>query len=278
MGLYHVRYLGVPLCTKKLTIANCEVLIQQVKSKFTSWTVKTLSFAGRLLLIKTIIAGSIWVGWFKAEVLKGSLSNFWTMRPSTSNSWLVNKLFKLRDEVYTWIRMQVGNGESCRFWSDNWSPFGKLSQFLLSDQTSGLTETEDRYEWIVSDKPSSRYSTSEIYRKLRDREETVPWASILGNLGGDFQKMSPATAEELDQTLLSMQTLQGNKMAKKLTLLCWQSTIYWVWQERNKGYTNNQYRSQDAVIKLITDRISGYRFDSPIISSRYMQLWLLTAS
>ncbi|KAH0870620.1 hypothetical protein HID58_077642 [Brassica napus] len=38
----------------------------------------------------------------------------------------------------------------------------------------------------------------------------------------------------------------------------------------------------DAVIKLITrqitDRISGYRFDSPIISSRYMQLWLLTAS
>uniref|UniRef100_A0A0D2ZXU3 Reverse transcriptase zinc-binding domain-containing protein n=1 Tax=Brassica oleracea var. oleracea TaxID=109376 RepID=A0A0D2ZXU3_BRAOL len=114
--------------------------------------------------------------------------------------------------------MQVGNGESCRFWSDNWSPFGKLSQFLLSDQTSGmgislkttiadlfvdgnwrlppprsesmlqlhiffttlgLTETEDRYEWIVNDKPSSRYSTSEIYRKLRDREETVPWASIV---------------------------------------------------------------------------------------------------
>ena len=52
-----VRYLGVPLCTKKLTIANCEVLIQQVKAKFNSWTVKTLSFAGRLLLIKTVIAG-----------------------------------------------------------------------------------------------------------------------------------------------------------------------------------------------------------------------------
>ncbi|CAG7898114.1 unnamed protein product [Brassica rapa] len=79
-----------------------------------------------------------------------------------------------------------------------------------------------------------------------------------------------------------MQTLQGNKTAKKLTLLCWQSTIYWVWQERNKRLHNNQYRSQDAVIKLITrqitDRISGYRFDSPIISSRYMQLWLSTAS
>ena len=264
------------------------------------------------------------MGWFKAEVLKGSLSNFWTMRPSTSNSWLVNKLFKLRDEVYTWIRMQVGNGESCRFWSDNWSPFGKLSQFLLSDQTSGmgislkttvadlfvdgnwrlppprsesmlqlhiffttlgLTETEDRYEWIVNDKPSSRYSTSEIYRKLRDREETVPWASIvwIGRgiprhnfltwlfvlnrcptrdrlIGWGLQtdgacllcNQAAESRDHLfylcpyswgiwveisrrchlqplrnwDQTLLSMQTLQGNKTAKKLTLLCWQSTIY----------------------------------------------------
>lgn len=292
-----VRYLGVPLCTKKLTIANFEVLIQQVKSKFTSWNVKTLSFAGRFLLIKMVIAGitnywcstfllpnpcvkrinsqcglflwkgrldahhsatvswevvtkekscgglgvkdlltwnkaccikliwllffqagSIWVGWLKTEVLKGSLSNLWTMRPSTTNSWLVNKLFKLRDEFYTWIKMQVGNGESCRLWSDNWSPFGKISQYLLSDQTSrmgissrttvadlfvdgnwrlpplrsesmlqlhiffttlALTETEDHYEWIVNDKPSSRFSTSEIYRKLRDREKTVPWAFIV---------------------------------------------------------------------------------------------------
>lgn len=56
-GTLPVRYLGVPLCTKKLTLANCEVLIQQVKEKFTSWSVKTLSFAGKLLLIKTVIAG-----------------------------------------------------------------------------------------------------------------------------------------------------------------------------------------------------------------------------
>lgn len=216
-GTLPVRYLGVLFCRKKLTTSNCEVLIQQVKSKFTSWTVKTLSFAGRLLLIKTVIAGitnfwwstfvlpkavvkrinslcglflwkgrldahhsakvswevvtkektcgglgvkdlltwnkaccikliwllffqagSIWVCWFKTEVLKGSLSNFWTKKPSTTNSWLVNKLFKLRDEVFTWIKMEVGNGEACRFWSDNWSPFGKLSQYLLSDAPSGM--------------------------------------------------------------------------------------------------------------------------------------------
>lgn len=57
-----VRYLGIPLCTKKLSMANCEPLIQQVKNRVNSWSAKSLSFAGRLLLINTVIAG---------------ISNFW---------------------------------------------------------------------------------------------------------------------------------------------------------------------------------------------------------
>lgn len=54
MGSLPVRYLGVPLCTKKLSLLNCEVLLQQIKSKMSSWISKALSFAGRLLLIKTV--------------------------------------------------------------------------------------------------------------------------------------------------------------------------------------------------------------------------------
>ncbi|XP_056848817.1 uncharacterized protein LOC130498972 [Raphanus sativus] len=56
-GSLPMRYLGVPLCTKKLNIQNCEPLLQQIKKRFSSWSAKALSFAGRLLLIKTVIAG-----------------------------------------------------------------------------------------------------------------------------------------------------------------------------------------------------------------------------
>ena len=456
-GTLPVRYLGVPLCTKKLTIANCEFLIQQVKAKFSSWSVKTLSFAGRLLLIKTVIAGinnfwcstfilpkacvkrinslcglflwkgkmdahhsakvswetvtkdkscgglgvkdlktwnkaccikliwllffqagSIWVGWFKTEVLKGSLSNFWTMKPTTTNSWLANKLFKLRDEVYTWIKLKVGNGESCRFWSDNWTPFGKLSHFILSDQPSRmgitlnstvsdllvagnwtlpparsesmvqlhiyltsltLTEEEDSYEWVVDDKRSLKYSTNKVYRQLRGHETQVPWDQSVWNAKGIprhsfltwlfvlnrcptrdrlrswglqtdatcllcnqapesrdhlFYRcpFSGAVWEEVarrcnlqpqldwDQTMIQMQSLQGSKYTKRLTLLCWQAGIYWIWQERNKRLHTQQFRSSDVVIPLIirqiTDRISSFRHKSPAESSRYMQLWFST--
>ncbi|CAA7040556.1 unnamed protein product [Microthlaspi erraticum] len=56
-GTLPVHYLGVPLCTKKLSMSKCEVLIHQVNTRITSWSAKSLSFAGRLVLIKTVIAG-----------------------------------------------------------------------------------------------------------------------------------------------------------------------------------------------------------------------------
>uniref|UniRef100_A0A0D3E4S6 ATP-dependent DNA helicase n=1 Tax=Brassica oleracea var. oleracea TaxID=109376 RepID=A0A0D3E4S6_BRAOL len=49
-------YLGVPQNSKKLTILNCEPLLNQVKNKVNTWS-ESLSFAGRLLLVNTIIAG-----------------------------------------------------------------------------------------------------------------------------------------------------------------------------------------------------------------------------
>lgn len=209
LGSLPVRYLGVPLCTKKLTLLNCERLLQHIKRKFSAWSSKALSFSGRLLLIKTVIsgittfwcstfilpkacvkrinslcgvflwkgniedhhttrvswnevtkpkkeggleindlllwnkacclkliwllffqAGSVWVAWFKEEVLNGDLSNLWTTAPNRRFSWQVNKLLKLSPLIYKWIHPKVSIGLSCRFWTDNWSPFGSLRVFF----------------------------------------------------------------------------------------------------------------------------------------------------
>lgn len=52
-----VRYLGLPLCTKKLSLLDCEPLLQNIKRKISSWTSKYLSFAGRQVLLNTVING-----------------------------------------------------------------------------------------------------------------------------------------------------------------------------------------------------------------------------
>jgi hypothetical protein len=50
-----VRYLGVPLSTKRLSTVDCEALITKISSRIDSWLVRKLSFAGRLQLMSSVL-------------------------------------------------------------------------------------------------------------------------------------------------------------------------------------------------------------------------------
>lgn len=54
IGAFPIRYLGVPLTYKKLTIQQCKPLVERVTSKMRGWATKFLSYAGRLQLIKGV--------------------------------------------------------------------------------------------------------------------------------------------------------------------------------------------------------------------------------
>ena len=151
--------------------------------------------------------------------LHGSLSNYWTVKTSASNSWLANKLIKMRGEMFIWIKLRVGNGASCRFWIDNWSPLGSLKDYFAASSSSrqGISldstladlhrsgnwvlpqdrsdamvlvqtfltsitledEVADAYEWNVTGAPTIKYKTSLVYWKLKREEQRVPWAKIV---------------------------------------------------------------------------------------------------
>ncbi|KAL9840234.1 putative RNA-directed DNA polymerase [Arabidopsis thaliana] len=61
-GQLPVRYLGLPLLTKQMTTADYSPLIEAVKTKISSWTARSLSYAGRLALLNSVIV---------------SIANFW---------------------------------------------------------------------------------------------------------------------------------------------------------------------------------------------------------
>lgn len=163
-------------------------------------------------------AGSIWVAWFREEILSGELSNFWTLKESRKYSWYVNKLLSYRDEVYNWIKKRVGSGETTYFWTDNWSPFGKLLYYLhprasnsmgvplnakLSDlcingswtlrsprsekqlqvqcfiSSITLDASPDRYEWEAEGVIWHKYQTGAMYNLLKRHVHVVPWHPIV---------------------------------------------------------------------------------------------------
>lgn len=58
-GSFPVKYLGVPLTSKKLRKQDYQPLLDRISKRFESWTVKHLSFAGCLQLIKSVIYSTI---------------------------------------------------------------------------------------------------------------------------------------------------------------------------------------------------------------------------
>lgn len=64
---------------------------------------------------------------------------------------------------------------------------------------------------------------------------------------------------------------------RSLTLLGWQATIYWIWQERNQRLHVNQFRSFDCLFSLIDhqirNKIQNFRETNARRSSAMMQLW-----
>ncbi|GAV92767.1 zf-RVT domain-containing protein, partial [Cephalotus follicularis] len=96
-GILPVKYLGLPLITSRLTKRDCTPLIENILARVNSWTSRSLSYAGRLQLIKSTLA-SMQVFWCSTFLLPAAaikdceriLRNFlWGNSGTTSKRSLV---------------------------------------------------------------------------------------------------------------------------------------------------------------------------------------------
>lgn len=62
------RYLGVPLSTKRISIMQCQPLLEKMLGRTNSWTSRYISYKGRLQLIKTVLF-DIQIYWSRIFVL-----------------------------------------------------------------------------------------------------------------------------------------------------------------------------------------------------------------
>lgn len=87
-----VRYLGLSLCSKRLSVKDWHPLISQIRWKYNAWMNRHLSLAGRLTLISSVISGIIgfWTSAFSipGKVLKliNSLSTSFLWHGCLDNS------------------------------------------------------------------------------------------------------------------------------------------------------------------------------------------------
>ncbi|KAL2932526.1 LINE-1 retrotransposable element ORF2 protein [Bienertia sinuspersici] len=54
-GRLPFKYLGVPICSRRISVGQCEQLVEKITARIRSWGSRHLSFAGRSLLINTVL-------------------------------------------------------------------------------------------------------------------------------------------------------------------------------------------------------------------------------
>ncbi|KAL0288047.1 UNVERIFIED_CONTAM: Retrovirus-related Pol polyprotein from type-2 retrotransposable element R2DM [Sesamum radiatum] len=67
-GHLPLRYLGLPLLASRLTIADCQPILQKIDARIRGWEGVMLSFAGRVQLIKSVLS-ALQVYWAMAFIL-----------------------------------------------------------------------------------------------------------------------------------------------------------------------------------------------------------------
>ena len=67
-----VRYLGVPLISTRLLYKDCKVLVEKMENRITDWRNKSLSFAGRLQLIQSVLS-SFHIYWASVFILPAAI-------------------------------------------------------------------------------------------------------------------------------------------------------------------------------------------------------------
>ncbi|XP_021975392.1 uncharacterized protein LOC110870522 [Helianthus annuus] len=73
-GTLPVKYLGVPLISTKLMSKDCKPLLDRMEKKIDSWLNKSLSFAGRLQLINSVLS-SVHIYWASVFIIPARVTN-----------------------------------------------------------------------------------------------------------------------------------------------------------------------------------------------------------
>ncbi|XP_048637534.1 uncharacterized protein LOC106355467 [Brassica napus] len=141
-GSLPVRYLGLPLLTKRMTVLDYLPLIEKIRKRVSSWTGRLPS--GCIKEIERLCSSFLWSGpelngrktkvvW--RDVCRTKQESGLGVRPlkeenTQSGSWMWKKLLKCREIAKSLYQVEVRNGKKASFWFEAWSPMGRLQEVL----------------------------------------------------------------------------------------------------------------------------------------------------
>ncbi|GKA45343.1 hypothetical protein Tco_0738139 [Tanacetum coccineum] len=165
-----IKYLGVPITSKRLGIKECKSLTDKVENRVTNWKNKSLTYVGRLM--------------FVASVSIGTLDQFISNRDMYD------------ERLCTKMTVSEMMGQS------NWSwPAGWTSRFPILLSIHLNEHDNDRFLWKNKEGKFSNFSVKQTYNDLLADELDIEWwkvFSIWKAFGGNTRDLG-SFGEETDK-------------------------------------------------------------------------------
>ncbi|XP_039045554.1 uncharacterized protein LOC120185389 [Hibiscus syriacus] len=294
-GHLPVRYLGVPLITRKLSENDCESLIASIKARLTLWSGKNLSYAGRLELVRAVLF-NIANYWCRQLPLPQAIISkieqlcsrfFWKGSDKSATgariSW--TKICQLKSEGGLGLKNLKDWNKACLI---------KLLKNLLAGEGSlwiawnhayvikgrNLCQMENRasFNWSfnrilklrsAATTPISIRASSikDIWQDIRVKEIKVPWHSLIW-----FPQHIPkhsliawmAILDRLptrDRLMRMGIIIEGNCVLSSLSLV--RAIAFWrnqAWETRVRWIPRSDNCVADALTKLAPPRLANITF------------------
>lgn len=213
-GSIPFKYLGAPVSSKKLSIAECRPLVDRVVARIKSWSNKKLSYAGRVQMIKSVLFGiqTYWAQIFilPKKIIKEIESKFrcylWTgscekskkcpvawdqvCLPKVSGGWNILSLVEwntaaicrvLWDLAHKadslWVRWVHMYYFKRGWWHKEITT--KCSWNLKRImKCRALVDSVGGWEQLIH---HGKFKISKMYAQLRPQREKVPWRNLICN-------------------------------------------------------------------------------------------------
>ncbi|XP_058783305.1 uncharacterized protein LOC131657981 [Vicia villosa] len=178
-GKLPFKYLRVPISSRKLSINQCQPLIDKMLAKIQHWSVKLLSYAGRQQLVNSVlmsISGKAYVAWENLCEPKNAgglnIRDLETWNKVMMLKLLWNIHMKANKLWIRWLDTYFMKGVPILQW-----PVSKTGSWIFNCKLKcrNLIHNGDAWQKAVL---HGRFKAASIYKELRGDNMDLPWKRV----------------------------------------------------------------------------------------------------
>ncbi|KAL0440101.1 UNVERIFIED_CONTAM: hypothetical protein Slati_2493100 [Sesamum latifolium] len=178
-GEMPVRYLGIPLAAQRLSVTDYSPLVDQIAKSISKWVAKSLSYAGRLELIRSVIQGveCFWLQIFPlpavdVEKIHRFCRKFLWNSGRAPVAW--EEICHPKEEGGLGIR-HIQTWNVALLARVLWNIHCKADTLLITDFGSTEAAIQHMEAWTNN----KRLETSKAYEYFRPKRTRRPWQTVI---------------------------------------------------------------------------------------------------